>query len=52
MLAEGACGKGHGSRAFLAALRSGVVIHDASYWIALQLKGPHADLLAVLSSVR
>ncbi|BDA43704.1 probable ribonucleases P/MRP protein subunit POP1 at N-terminal half [Coccomyxa sp. Obi] len=51
VLAEGACGKGHGSRAFMAALRSGVVIHDASYWIALQLKGPLADLLAILSSV-
>ncbi|CAL8468345.1 g7885 [Coccomyxa elongata] len=51
VLAEGACGKGHGSRAFMAALRSDVVIHDASYWIALQLKGPRADLLAILSAV-
>ncbi len=52
MLAEGACGKGLGSRAFLAALKSGVVIHDASYRIAFQLTGPHADLIAIMFSVR
>ena len=52
VLAEGACGKGLGSKAFLAALRSGVVTHDASYWVAFQLTASQADLLKVMSSVR
>jgi ribonuclease P/MRP protein subunit POP1 len=52
VLAEGAVGKGLGSRALLAALKGGAVMHDASYWCPLQLRGRRPDLLAALRSVR
>lgn len=52
VLAEGAVGKGLGSRALLAALKGGCVIHDASYWAALELRGREPDLLAVLRLAR
>ncbi|KAK9829054.1 hypothetical protein WJX72_003659 [[Myrmecia] bisecta] len=48
VLAEGAVGKGLGSRAFLAALKTGTVLHDASYWCPLELAGSQDDLVAVL----
>lgn len=50
-LAQGAPGKGHGSRAFLHTLRHGVTIHDASYWLALELSGPVASLVSLLASL-
>lgn len=52
MLAEGAVGNGLGSRALLAALKRGAVLHDASYWLALELSGHSSDLLDVLTAVR
>ena len=50
-LAQGAPGKGHGSRAFLHTLRHGVTIHDASYWLALELSGPNASVTSLLTSL-
>ncbi|XP_075516546.1 ribonucleases P/MRP protein subunit POP1 isoform X1 [Primulina tabacum] len=44
-------GRGRGSRALLKKLRSGVLIHDASYYGTVQLEGPQDKLLSVLSSV-
>ena len=52
MLAEGAVGKGLGSRALLATLKGAAVMHDASYWCPLQLRGRLPSLLAALRSVR
>ena len=45
-------GKGLGSRALVAALKGGSVIHDASYWYPVQLQGRLPDLSAVLRAVR
>ena len=50
-LAQGAPGKGHGSRAFLHALRHGAAIHDASYWLAMELSGPCDSLGRVLTTL-
>lgn len=44
-------GRGRGSRALLKKFRSGVLIHDASYYGTVQLEGPQDKLLSVLSSV-
>ena len=51
-LAEGAVGKGLGSRATLAGLKHGAAIHDASYWCPLELRGGAPDLAALLRAVR
>ncbi|KAK9819579.1 hypothetical protein WJX81_006009 [Elliptochloris bilobata] len=48
MLAEGLPGRGRGSRAVMAELRGGALLHDASYWQAVQLAGPVAGLRATL----
>uniref|UniRef100_A0A5B6YLT0 Putative ribonucleases P/MRP protein subunit POP1 n=1 Tax=Davidia involucrata TaxID=16924 RepID=A0A5B6YLT0_DAVIN len=37
-------GRGRGSRALLKWLKHGVLIHDASYWGAVQLEGPEAGI--------
>ena len=50
-LAQGAPGKGHGSRAFLHTLRHGVSIHDASYWLALELSGPTGGVASLLTAL-
>ena len=50
-LAEGAPGKGHGSRAFLHMLRHGAALHDASYWLALELRGSSDNLVGMLHSL-
>lgn len=39
VLAEGLPGRGRGSRAALAELRGGALLHDASYWRPVQLAG-------------
>ena len=52
VLAEGAFGKGHGSRAFLHALRNSFVMHDASYMCPIELTGPFEAVSAVLQDVR
>uniref|UniRef100_A0A5B6YLK6 Uncharacterized protein n=1 Tax=Davidia involucrata TaxID=16924 RepID=A0A5B6YLK6_DAVIN len=44
-------GRGRGSRALLKWSKHGVLIHDASYWSAVQLEGPEDSLLAILSMV-
>lgn len=51
-LAEGAVGKGLGSRAMLAALKHGAAIHDASYWCPLELRGSAPNLAALLRAIR
>lgn len=52
VLAEGAFGKGHGSRALLHALRHSFVMHDASYMCPVELRGPLDAVSAVLQYVR
>ncbi|KOM38058.1 hypothetical protein LR48_Vigan03g144000 [Vigna angularis] len=44
-------GRGKGSRALLKRLREGVLVHDASYYTALQLEGPEDSLISVLRSI-
>ncbi|KAL5579443.1 hypothetical protein UlMin_011885 [Ulmus minor] len=44
-------GRGRGSRAVLKWFRDGAVVHDASYYIAVQLEGPEDSLLSILSKV-
>ncbi|XP_057474241.1 ribonucleases P/MRP protein subunit POP1 [Actinidia eriantha] len=44
-------GSGRGSRALLKRFRDGVLIHDASYYGAVQLEGPQNSLLQMLSTV-
>lgn len=51
MLAEGAPGRGRGSRAALAVLRGGAFAHDASYWRPMQLTGSQAALRATLAAL-
>uniref|UniRef100_A0A7C9DCZ9 Uncharacterized protein n=1 Tax=Opuntia streptacantha TaxID=393608 RepID=A0A7C9DCZ9_OPUST len=44
-------GRGRGSRALLERYKEGVVVHDASYYTAVQLEGPEDSLLSILSSL-
>lgn len=44
-------GRGKGSRALLKWCKQGVVVHDASYYSAVQLEGPEDSLLSILSSL-
>ncbi|XP_052176173.1 ribonucleases P/MRP protein subunit POP1 isoform X2 [Diospyros lotus] len=44
-------GRGKGSRALLKRFRDGAVIHDASYYGAVQLEGPQNSLLEMLSTI-
>ncbi|XP_061339678.1 ribonucleases P/MRP protein subunit POP1 isoform X2 [Gastrolobium bilobum] len=44
-------GRGKGSRALLKRLKHGVLIHDASYYTAVQLEGPEDSLVSVLQMV-
>ncbi|KAM1413484.1 hypothetical protein ACFXTO_026076 [Malus domestica] len=44
-------GRGRGSRAVLKWFRDGVLVHDASYHVAIQLEGPEDSLLSVLGMV-
>ncbi|XP_057966682.1 ribonucleases P/MRP protein subunit POP1 isoform X2 [Malania oleifera] len=44
-------GRGRGSRALLKRFKHGALIHDASYYTAVQLEGPEDSLLSVLSMV-
>ncbi|KAK7329481.1 hypothetical protein VNO77_23650 [Canavalia gladiata] len=43
--------RGKGSRALLKKLKHGVLVHDASYYTAVQLEGPGDSLLSVLRMV-
>ncbi|XP_009139561.1 ribonucleases P/MRP protein subunit POP1 isoform X1 [Brassica rapa] len=42
-------GRGRGSRDILNKSRQGVLVHDASYHIAVQLEGPEGSLLSILN---
>lgn len=42
------CFRGKGSRDVLKKSRQGVLVHDASYHIAVQLEGPEASIYSVL----
>nr|KYP51607.1 Ribonucleases P/MRP protein subunit POP1 [Cajanus cajan] len=44
-------GRGKGSRALLKRLKQGVLVHDASYYIAIQLEGLEDSLMSVLRMV-
>ncbi|KAK7269596.1 hypothetical protein RIF29_22329 [Crotalaria pallida] len=44
-------GRGKGSRALLKRLKQGVLVHDASYYTAIQLEGPEDSLVSVLGMV-
>ncbi|OIV91014.1 hypothetical protein TanjilG_16974 [Lupinus angustifolius] len=44
-------GRGKGSRAILKHLKHGVLVHDASYYTAIQLEGPEDSLVSVLRMV-
>ncbi|KAG6653174.1 hypothetical protein CIPAW_05G057300 [Carya illinoinensis] len=44
-------GRGRGSRAVLKWFRQGVLVHDASYHVAVQLEGPEDSLMSVLKMV-
>ncbi|KAL9435514.1 hypothetical protein AB3S75_021732 [Citrus x aurantiifolia] len=44
-------GRGRGSRALLKWVKEGVVVHDASYYNAVQLEGPEDSLLSILQMV-
>jgi hypothetical protein len=49
-LPQGYFGKGRGSRAFKKLLQNGTVIHDASYWCPLCIKGSTTQVLEMLES--
>uniref|UniRef100_A0ACD6A0Q1 Uncharacterized protein n=1 Tax=Avena sativa TaxID=4498 RepID=A0ACD6A0Q1_AVESA len=51
VLPVGAQGRGRGSRAILKWLKNGTVVHDASYFIPIQLDGPEGSILSVLGIV-
>ncbi|KAL0019086.1 hypothetical protein WJX79_007648 [Trebouxia sp. C0005] len=51
VLANGAAGKGHGSRALLHALKTKFVMHDSSYSCSMQLTGSKAALMQLLNQV-
>ncbi|KAL7615683.1 hypothetical protein Lser_V15G02401 [Lactuca serriola] len=44
-------GRGRGSRALLKWLKNGTVVHDASYYSAVQLEGSQDSILSILSIV-
>ncbi|KAF3336244.1 ribonucleases P/MRP protein subunit POP1 [Carex littledalei] len=44
-------GRGRGSRAVLKLLQNGTLIHDASYYLPIQLEGPQDCLVSVLKMV-
>ena len=51
-LAEGAPGRGRGSRSLLHSLHTGALLHDMSYSSPLQLTGAPEALEGVLHSLR
>ncbi|KAF4363855.1 hypothetical protein F8388_000520 [Cannabis sativa] len=42
---------GRGSRALLKWFRNGALIHDASYYVPIQLEGPEGSLMSILNAV-
>ncbi|KAI4998983.1 hypothetical protein ZWY2020_054847 [Hordeum vulgare] len=51
VLPIGSHGSGRGSRAVLKWLKNGTIVHDASYFIPIQLNGPEDSLLTILGMV-
>ncbi|KAF8658776.1 hypothetical protein HU200_059262 [Digitaria exilis] len=51
VLPVGAQGRGKGSRSVLKRLKNGTIVHDASYFIPIELDGPEESLLAILRMV-
>ncbi|KAL6654279.1 hypothetical protein ACP70R_007744 [Stipagrostis hirtigluma subsp. patula] len=51
VLPVGAQGRGRGSRSVLKQLKNGTVIHDASYFVPVELEGPEDSLLSILRMV-
>lgn len=51
VLPIGSQGSGRGSRAVLKWLKNGTIVHDASYFIPIQLDGPEDSLLSILGMV-
>ncbi|KAJ4796278.1 Ribonucleases P/MRP protein subunit POP1 [Rhynchospora pubera] len=47
----GVQGRGRGSRAVLKLLQKGALVHDASYYLPIQLEGPQDCILSVLRMV-
>ena len=50
VVALGAPGAGRGDRAVASAVRGRALAHDASYWLALRLRGGEAGILKVLDA--
>ncbi|TKW23068.1 hypothetical protein SEVIR_4G269200v4 [Setaria viridis] len=51
VLPVGAQGRGRGSRSVLKRLKNGTIVHDASYFIPVELDGPEDSLLSILRMV-
>ncbi|XP_062183018.1 ribonucleases P/MRP protein subunit POP1 isoform X2 [Phragmites australis] len=51
VLPDGAQGRGRGSRSVLKRLKNATVVHDASYFVPIQLDGPEDSLLSILRMV-
>ncbi|CAN6200730.1 unnamed protein product [Urochloa humidicola] len=51
VLPVGAQGRGRGSRSVLKWLNYGTIVHDASYFIPIELDGPEDSLLSILRMV-
>lgn len=51
ILPLGENGKGKGTRAFMHRLKKGCVVHDASYWCPIELKGSEKETLEILQSI-
>ncbi|KAL6907812.1 hypothetical protein ACP4OV_001982 [Aristida adscensionis] len=51
VLPVGAHGRGRGSRSVLKRLKNGTVIHDASYFVPIELDGPEDSLLSILGMI-
>ncbi|KAJ3702893.1 hypothetical protein LUZ61_006598 [Rhynchospora tenuis] len=47
----GVQGRGRGSRAVLRLLQNGALVHDASYYLLMQLEGPQDSILSVLRMI-
>ncbi|CAN6193403.1 unnamed protein product [Urochloa humidicola] len=51
VLPVGAQGRGRGSRSVFKRLKNGTIVHDASYFIPIELDGPEDSLLSILRMV-
>ncbi|CAL5049774.1 unnamed protein product [Urochloa decumbens] len=51
ILPVGVHGRGRGSRSVLKRMKNGTIVHDASYFIPIELDGPEDSLLSILRMV-